>query len=188
MKIIILEGIATSGKTSLINELEKFLSVKGFKYSTVTEEKTLMPILENEDREVSIEFLEKIIEKNMKKGGDFIIFDRLFFTHIFRTGSTLNNFLRIEKMLERDSLLVFLRVDEGKISERIERARKERGKEWDEYIDKKGSDQDIFRYYKEQQKFLADLVAKTGLEKKIFNTSEKTTNEIATELIQYLIQ
>lgn len=47
MKIIILEGIATSGKTSIIKYLSKFFVQNNYKFTIISEDKTLMPILHN---------------------------------------------------------------------------------------------------------------------------------------------
>lgn len=78
MKIIILEGIATSGKTSIKNKLADAFVEKGINFSIIEEDETLMPILDNKDRQISIGLLKEVISKALKEEKDFIIFDRLF--------------------------------------------------------------------------------------------------------------
>ena len=79
MKIIILEGIATSGKTSVKNRLAEAFAEKGLNFSIIEEDETLMPILHNTDKQVSIDLLKKVIGNALKEKKDFVIFDRLFF-------------------------------------------------------------------------------------------------------------
>ena len=45
MKILILEGTATSGKTTLINKLKIYLNKKNLTYLVLREEETLRPII-----------------------------------------------------------------------------------------------------------------------------------------------
>ena len=51
MKIIILEGIATSGKTTIKNNLVNAFIKKGVSFSSIEEEETLMSIRDNQDKE-----------------------------------------------------------------------------------------------------------------------------------------
>ncbi|MCX6758183.1 MAG: hypothetical protein NTX14_00560, partial [Candidatus Nealsonbacteria bacterium] len=60
MKIIILEGIATSGKTIVIKELSKALIKQKASFSVMSEVETLLPLLDNKDKRKSIEFLKPI--------------------------------------------------------------------------------------------------------------------------------
>src|SRR3990167_7124032 len=99
MKILILEGIATSGKTSVKNKLADAFVEKGINFSIIEEDETLMPILHNTDKQVGIDLLKKVIDNALKAEKDFIIFDRLFFTHIFRTKSSIEDFREIENLI-----------------------------------------------------------------------------------------
>ena len=172
MQIIILEGIAASGKTSVKNKLAEAFVEKGINFSIVEEDETLMPILNNTDRQTSSNLLKNVIDKALKEEKDFIIFDRLFFTHIFRANSSIEDFREIEKMIQSQSLLVFLKIDESKIPERINYARKHREKSWDEYVSNKGSDEEIYQYYINQQRLLLGLLKKTSLEYKVYDTTD----------------
>ena len=184
MKILILEGIATSGKTSVKNKLADAFVEKGINFSIIEEDETLMPILHNTDKQVGIDLLKKVIDNALKAEKDFIIFDRLFFTHIFRTNSTLEDFQEIEDMLGGQSLLAFLKIDEAAIPERVKNARGHRGKEWDEYVSKKGSDEEIYQYYINQQRLLLDLLKHTSLKYKIYDTTDIEFKNVANEILK----
>ena len=69
MKILILEGIATSGKTTIKNKLEKYFDKKDLKYLVVEEDETLMPILHNTTKRLAIAHLKKVIEKSTDPKG-----------------------------------------------------------------------------------------------------------------------
>ncbi|EKE10966.1 MAG: hypothetical protein ACD_15C00165G0003 [uncultured bacterium] len=186
MKIIIVEGIATSGKTSVKNKIMEALTDSGKSFSVVEEENSLMPILHNTDGCVAINWLRKIINEALEKENDFIIFDRLFFTHIFRTNSAMEDFREIENMVVGQALLVFLAIDEEEIPRRIAQACKHRGEEWSEYVSKKGSETEIYQYYIEQQRKLFELLKQTSLEYKIYNTTNNDFDEIAKNILEFL--
>jgi len=187
MKLIILEGIATSGKTTVKNKVMTLLAEKGLTFSVVEEDETLMPILNNTDKQVSLDLLKKTIKKALREEKDYIIFDRLFFTHIIRTKSSLKDFREIESMIEKQALLVFLKIDEIKIPERIAYAKKHRGKQWNEYVDKKGDIVKITQYYAEQQKLLKNLLNKTSLQYKIYNTTNLDFENISEDILSTLL-
>lgn len=183
MKIIILEGIATSGKTTIKNKLAKIFQEKGFDFSIVEEDETLMPIIDNFDRQISINLMKKVIGDALNSGKQIIVFDRLFFTHIFRTNSAISDFKEIEDMLKVNSLLVFLKIAEEKIPERIANARKHRDQAWNEYVSKKGSEEEINGYYINQQKMLLDVLKKTSLKFRIYDTSEMNFDKISQDIV-----
>jgi len=186
MKIIILEGIATSGKTSIIKYLSAFFDQKNFKFSIISEDKTLMPILHNQDKQVSIELLKLVIKQALTDDKEFIIFDRLFFTHIFRTNSDYSNFREIEQMIKDYTILAFLKIDEDQIPTRIEYARQHRDKSWNEYISQKGNDEEIYQYYIQQQRTLENLLNQTNLNYKAYNTTNLQFEEITQDLVKII--
>lgn len=183
MKIIILEGIATSGKTSVKNKLADAFVEKGINFSIIEEDETLMPILHNSDKQVSIDLLKIVIGNALKAEKEFIIFDRLFFTHIFRTKSSIEDFREIENLIKDQSFLVFLKIDEAKISERVMHARQHRDKSWNEYVSKKGSDEEIYQYYINQQRHLLDTLKHTSLKYKIYDTTDMNFKNVANEIL-----
>ena len=189
MVILILEGIATSGKTAVKNELEKALKEEGLKSSVVGEEETLMPILDNTKKNVSVDHLKKIIRAALRsaKKKDVLIFDRLFFTHVFRTQSDIKDFEEIEKIFKGDVLLVFLKINENKISQRISSAMKHRPKKWGDYVKKKGTMVEIFQYYKHQQRLLLDLLKKTSIPHRVYNSTNMDFKGIKNKILKAVL-
>lgn len=182
-KIIIFEGIATSGKSTVIKYLSQLLDKSNQTFTIVGEDITLMPILNNTEREVSLNLLKRVINNTIQKGKDLIIFDRLFFTHIFRTNSEYSQFREIEDMIHSSALLVLLKIDEEKIPARIEYARHHRDKAWDDYIRTKGSNEEIYQYYINQQRILEKLINETSLKYQVYNTTNLQFESIAQDLL-----
>ena len=188
MKILILEGIATSGKTTVKNKLVNFFKKRGLNYLVIEEDKTLMPILNNTDADISINHLNKILKKVLfPKKEVIIIFDRLYFTHIFRTKSSLKDFKEIESLLsKKNAFVAFFKIDKKKISERIFNALKnERAKTlWVGYIKKKGTNAEVINYYQRQQDLLLDLLKKTKIKNKTYNTTDLNFDLIAKKILK----
>lgn len=185
-KIIIFEGIATSGKSTVIKYLSQLLDKSNRTFTIVGEDITLMPILNNTEKVVSLNLLKRAINNTIQKGKDLIIFDRLFFTHIFRTNSEYREFREIEDMIQSSALLVFLKIDEEKIPTRIEYARQHRDKAWEDYIRTKGSDEEIYSYYINQQRILEKLINKTSLKYQVYNTTDLEFESIAQDLLYFV--
>jgi thymidylate kinase len=186
MKILILEGIATSGKTTIKNKLEKYFDSKDLDYLVVEEDKTLMPILHNTDKKIGINHLRKVIKKTLEQKKDILIFDRLYFTHIFRTKSSIDDFKSIENLVKKSSLLVFLKIDKKRIGEKIFDEMKKRPKKWANYVRKKGNKKDIINYYVHQQELLLKLLKKSSLKYTIYNTTEQNPENITQDIIDKL--
>ncbi len=183
MKILILEGIATSGKTTLMNRLEKYLNKKQLSYYIIKEKETLMPILYNTNKDVSLAYLKKVIKKGLNQKKDILIFERLYFTHIFRTNSKIKDFKEIENLFKESTLLVFLKINQYKIKERVFKTAKERQKGWMIHIRKKGSDKEIVDYYIDQQKKLSNLLKDSSIKHVIYNTSKLNIMDIMRKVI-----
>lgn len=183
MKIIIFEGIAASGKTSVIEEVTKILQEQKIAFSVIPEAETLLPLLGNTEKEKSIEFIKKILAKSIGEMKDLIIFDRLYFTHIFRTNGTINDFIEIENLIRDKAELIFLKIGEAKIGERIAYARQHRNQEWNRYVEKKGSAEETNNYYLGQQRFLQKLAEKSSLDRKIYDTSNLDFGGIAEDIV-----
>ncbi len=187
MQIIILEGISTSGKTSVKNELSKTLTKKDISFSVIGEDKTLMPILENTDKNTSIDFLKRVLADTLTTKKSIIIFDRLFFTHIFRTNSGIKDFKEIENiLLKYNTLLVLLTVEEDAIDQRIFEAMKYRDAKWKKFIKRKGTKKEIIDYYKNQQKFLRKLINQSALPNLIEDSTDLNFKRISKNIFEKL--
>ena len=144
-----------------------------------------MPILHNTSTGVALDNLKAVLDNYLKLDFDILIFDRLYFTHIFRTNSIIGDFKEIEDILNQfDCSLVFLKIDENEILKRIQGAMEHREESWVKYVKCKGSFQDIERYYINQQRELEKLVKHSELETHIVNSTKNNYEEVVEEIIE----
>ena len=187
MRTLIFEGIASTGKTTIENELIKLLNANNISNTHISEDITLMPLLDNLDPKISIEFLNNILDKIYRQDDQIVIFDRLFFTHIIITNSNIETFKQIEdKLILFNPTLVFLKIEESKIPERIRWAMEHRDSKWLEHVRAKGTDEEIFAYYKNQQQKIASLVNQTSIPTITFNTTNLDFEKVAREIFEIL--
>jgi len=189
MKVIILEGIATSGKTTVINLIKESLERRKLSCQVIAEEETLMPIVDNVDPQVSIKHLSKILTHVFSLDKEILIFDRLYFTHIFRTNSTVQMFKPIEDMLsQHHAYLFFLKIRKEKIEERIFNALKgERsGTNWVNYVRSKGNDRQIVNYYQNQQDKLLALLKESEINHQVIEVTNMEFEFVREKILQTL--
>jgi len=185
MKVIILEGIATSGKTSVKNELEKILKERGVNFTFVGEEETLMPILNNTDSKINCDYLKSILKKYFSNPtSDVIIFDRLYLSLIWRSKGNIKDFDECGQLLkDRNAIICFMKIPEEKISERIKLALSHRDEKWIKYVKTKGdTTEKIISYYSNQQKQLLELLKNISIPYQIFDTTDMDFQSIAQEI------
>ncbi len=182
MKVLIFEGIATSGKSTVISGLQKALPNRVVVVAGETE--THIPIMQ-ETNGKHIEFFKKLIQKYLAKRPDILIFDRLYLTQAFRAKCSIDNYAEIEKLLSKySSLTIFLKVDDDVIEDRITKASGHRGLD---YFRSRGETLEERRqYYVDQQNYQLELLKHSTLPYRIFNTTthnyEKITQEIAASI------
>ncbi len=181
--LFIIEGIATSGKTSIITLLAKELS-KTRSVKIVTEAETLMPLIDNVSKKTTLRHLTTIIGKMKRSKKNVIIVDRFHFTHAFRTKSNISHFLEIEKELAKhfDCLVVVLSIDLRTLRKRILRTDSIRGDAWSK--GKKGAIDDRIRYYSDQQKILLEFAKKTSLPLQVVNSTDMDWERIVYDIIE----
>ena len=184
MKIIILEGIATSGKTSVKNELTKILDIRGFEHLFVDEDETLMPVLNNKDPEVSARYLESVLTKYLAHPKSVIIFDRFYLSHIWRTGGDLAKFETCTNLLLREKAKIcFLEIPGDKIPERIQLAVSHRDQQWNDYVKTRGNTQgEVNNYYLKQQESLLNLLKIIAVPHHIFDTGDMDFVRVAEKI------
>jgi thymidylate kinase len=173
MKTIILEGIATSGKSTIINKVEDAVKEVAL-LKVVPEEQSLMAILDNTDLKVSLEYLNRLLSEVYGKEYSLVIFDRLHLTHAFRTNSNIEDYANIEEqLLTHSSEIIFLKVQESAIADRVKQASEHRDPSWKEYLVTKGKDFDeIAGYYIKQQKRQIELLEQSRIPYRIFDMTE----------------
>jgi thymidylate kinase len=186
MKIVIFEGIATSGKSTTINKLVESLSANN-NVIVVDESETHEPIM-NERSEPHAKFFTDLITRYVERQADVLIFDRLYLTQAHRASIGLNEYKNIEEQLLKHSpITIFLQVDETAIAERIKSTMQLRNAEWADYVKTRGeSADDIAQYYIDQQKSQLALLGKSQILYKICNSTDHDYERIKNEIIQLL--
>jgi thymidylate kinase len=186
MKAIILEGIATSGKSTVTDQLVQALP-SSLSISVKDESVTHIPIMKKTD-ETNLDFFTALISKTIQENKDVVIFDRLYLTQAFRSKTTINDYALIENMLlPLNPIIVFLKIDENALAERVSKAIAHRDPAWGDYVYTKGKTLDeIVNYYVNQQKSQLEILKQSRLPFKVFDTTNHDYASVVAYLINFL--
>ncbi len=182
MKILIIEGVATSGKSTLTEAIVKLLN--GHQVKIFSEENTHIPIMNKPD-EFHIDFFNTLITSAIQTKSDLIIFDRLHLTQAHRAKSDIAIYEEVESLLAQHStLMAYLKVDENTLAERVKIATEHREKKWLEYVQTKGKTFDeIAKYYINQQRSQLDLISQSKLPSRVFDTTQHDYQTVAKSIV-----
>lgn len=171
-KIVILEGVTTTGKTTIFNNLKRFSEENGLNWVFISEEQTIIPIIDSQDKEyINAHFL-KLFKKYVSKKGVYI-FDRLHLSSFFKTQATIEDFRVIEnKLLEFDTYIFMLHVCGNKLKERIIESMGYRNIGWSKYVLKKvgGKKIDVAKLYIKRQDEILKILKESALKNKVMDT------------------
>ena len=186
MNTIILEGIATSGKSSLSKQLRSILNGK-LKIKIASEDETHEPIMEKKESLHTDFYLEQV-NRFVAEYPDVLIIDRFYLTQAFRSKASLKQYENVEKALRPyNPVTIFLRVEPSAIVNRIDKAVQHRGEEWANYVASRGrSREEQSAYYIAQQKTLLNLLKESTLPYRIFDSTTGNYEAIAEKIIIYL--
>jgi thymidylate kinase len=188
MKILIIEGIPTSGKSSIIKKISELVGEDQVK--VYGEPETHTPIMDKPE-ELHTEFFKSLLQDAIESGADFVIFDRFHFTQAIRRKASIDEYSEIEDLLAKQkTLVVYLQVDESTIADRIRLTAELRDKDpdehfqWDEYFKTKGkTSEEIAKHYATQQRNQMELLKQSKLKSRIFNTTNHEYKAIANQII-----
>lgn len=186
MKALILEGIATSGKSAITERIVKQLSGK-MTVEVAAEEQTHEPIME-ERNDLHIQFFQDLISQMVHKKPDLLIFDRLYITQAYRAHSDLTPYAPLEDMLLPYSPhTIILKVAEDTIADRIKASAEQRGKQWQDFWKTKGDTyEEVAQGYIEQQRGLLELVKQSKIPYSIFDTTGHDYEEITKQILEII--
>ncbi len=181
MTVFIFEGIATSGKSTIIQQLKA--SLGSLRLNVVDESETHIPIMK-ETEESHIDFFTNLVKQKLASNSDLVIFDRLYLTQAFRSKSEIGSYRPVEELLLlHKPLTVFLKVNDEMIADRVYKASQHREAYWEGYIKTKGqSIEQISEYYSSQQSSQLKLLKTSAVPYKIFDTTEHNYQEISHQL------
>ncbi len=179
MRVIIFEGIPSSGKSTIVK-----LLCDSVKAQVFSEDQTHEPIM-HDSSNANVDFFSSLLTK-IDKRDEVVIFDRLYLTQAFRANVGLGVYAEIESsLLVHNPITIFLRVDEGAIAERITTTSEQRGIEWSEYFKSKGKTaEEIADYYIKQQRSQLKLLEQSKIPCKIFNTTAHDYKNIAGDILK----
>jgi len=189
MKVLVFEGIATSGKTVIIEQLVKTLPSLSIK--VVDEAKSHMPINKQQD-DLHVDFFKKLVkdavDEAIKNDTDLLVFDRLYLTQAFRAKARISDYAEIEEMLLAYSpTMIFLKVNKDIVAQRVTKAIEHRDPKWGEYVKTKGKTTDeIAGYYINQQRELERLIKGSMIPCKVFDTTHHNYQEIIEKLAEII--
>lgn len=187
MKILIFEGIATSGKSTIIITLSASPTISN-KTVVFEENDTHIPIMQ-QTSDLHVDFFKDLINKAVSQPVDIVIFDRLYLTQAFRAKASLKEYSEIEGMLLHYSpTTIFLKVDEAALIDRIAKASEHRDPKWAEYIGKKGkTPKEIAKYYIDQQNSQLELIKQSKIPYKIFDTTDHDYKRVEDVILSEII-
>lgn len=182
-QLLIFEGIASSGKTTL----ERLVAERLPGSFILSENETLMPLIDNRNPDTARSYLRRLIEALKSNPAALVIVDRFHLTHAFRTGTDLVEFGSIEDELCElgDVTVVFLQIGRSAIKGRICEAMHRRQGAWQN--GKQGSLEERTGYYSKQQDELLALLEKSKLPRLIVDTTEKDWARYADEIVDSVI-
>ena len=121
VKIVLLEGIATSGKSTIQNLLKQKLEKLNYSCKIVLEKEITKSFLpKNMTIIKSKKLLKKTFEEYINSNYDFVIFDRTHFSNISYFDVKFSEFEEIDNLLSnKDARIVWLNFDKKIIVSRI---------------------------------------------------------------------
>jgi thymidylate kinase len=186
MNTLIFEGIATSGKSTLIRQLNKNLK-NTIDICILDESTTHHPIMQ-QPRELHVNFFEKLVHENLTLQPDLLLIDRLYITQAYRARASTRAYISIEKLLKPyNPQTILLTIDEEAVENRIKKAAKHRDPEWRDYLKTKGNTfQEIAQRYTEQQRGIITLAKQSSLPYTIFDATNHNYESICLRIANIL--
>lgn len=184
--IIIIEGITTSGKTTVFTNLERYAEEHNLSAFFISEDKTTKPYLDSTNLEYNKSALHKLVKDAISKNVDLLVFDRLYFAHTFKTGGKTEDFIEIESLLAKNNAkMFFLEISQESIEKRIIESMSYRYRGWVRYVMDRadGDRKKVTDFYLNRQIESKNLFNKCTLEKYILNTENQNYVAITREII-----
>lgn len=115
--VIILEGVTTTGKTTVFNNLRRFSEENNLNWVFVSEKETVISIIDSTNQDSNNEHFLNLFEEVFNKKADVYVFDRLHFSSIFKTKATIDGLKSVEdKLSEFESYIFMMYVPKIKLN------------------------------------------------------------------------
>lgn len=175
-RTIIVEGVTTSGKSTIVDNLRRYAKEHDLSGTFLPEEKTVIPCIDSTNLKHNQDFLRKLLQTVFAENKNLYVFDRLHFTHTIKTNSTIKDFVDIESSLkQRDATLFFIDVPEEALKKRLLDSLEYRNVQWVKYVmERSDEDQEKFiDFYVQRQRLLRKLFDESTLTKYIIDSDDQ---------------
>lgn len=175
-RTIIVEGVTTSGKSTIVDNLRRYAKEHNLSGTFLPEEETVIPCIDSTNLRHNQEFLRKLLRTVFAEDKNLYVFDRLHFTHTIKTNSTIKDFADIESDLkQRDAILFFIDIPEEALKKRLLDALKYRNVQWVQYVMERsdGDQEKLIDFYIQRQRLLRRLFDESALTKYIINSGDQ---------------
>jgi thymidylate kinase len=189
IRIIILEGVTTVGKTTVFCNLQRYSKEHGFKWLFIPESETIMPIIDSVNQKFNNEHFKDLFKNKFCKNADLYIFDRLHFSSIFKTGAKAKDLEEIEKILYKFNTQIFmLYVQKDFLRKRIEESMEYRDVKWNNYfLDKvDGHKEKIADIFIRRQSLIKKMMCRSMLRTHILDSSDQNFVRITRQIIDII--
>lgn len=185
MRLILLEGMSTSGKTTVLRKLSELLEKRKIKHKAFDELQTMSrDIFSHVNSRKSIDEMKTFLQKECLPKDGLVICDRFHLSHMSITDGSISEFDEIEADLKKyDPVLIFLEISSDAIRDRLIKAKNHRGKQWEDELIKRGQTEDeAIKWFMGTQNNLLKLYNQSNLPKEIFNTTNHNYDAVANEI------
>ena len=175
-RTIIVEGVTTSGKSTIVDNLRRYAKEHNLSGTFLPEEETVIPCIDSTNLRHNQEFLRKLLQTVFAEDKNLYVFDRLHFTHTIKTNSTIKDFADIESNLkQRGAILFFIDIPEEALKKRLLEALKYRNVQWVQYVMERsdGDQERLVDFYIQRQRLLRRLFDESTLTKYIIDSGDQ---------------
>ena len=189
-KIVLIEGMSTSGKTTVMQIVFRLLQEKDIPCKGFDELQTMSrDVFSHLDPKKSIIEMQLFLKREYSGKDTVLICDRFHISHLVITNGTLADFQKIEDCLkEYNPLVVFLEIPEEKVRERLLGAKAHRGQQWEDELSKRGAnEEESIKWFLNTQHKLHALFLQSNLEKLVFNTGDNDFERIGLSIVDAIL-
>lgn len=175
-RTIIVEGVTTSGKSTIVDNLRRYAREHNLSGTFLSEEETVIPCIDSTNLKHNQEFLSELLQTVFAEDKNLYVFDRLHFTHTIKTNSTIKDFTDIENGLKQhDATLFFIDIPEEALKKRLLDALKYRNVRWVQYATERsdGDQEEFIDFYIQRQRLLRKLFDESTLTKYIIDSGDQ---------------
>ncbi len=185
MKLLLFEGVATTGKSTIEAEVLRLCETKNRPAILYHEDQTLIPLLGDKSVQASLELQNTVLGQIEQEKHDVVLVDRFLLSHLERTNGDLNDFAVVrDKLVDLEARIIFLQIDDQAFRPRLKDALARRAQKFSDHVMAKGGADVMLNKYVEQQQTMLKLLPTLGLSTCVFDTTNLNFIEIAEQITE----